>query len=61
MLAAGAPELFVLLGYICLGLLLLVVLRGFHQKNKVEIRVIRKRLGLGQTGPEGKLDGKERK
>lgn len=61
MLALGVPELFVLLGYIGLSLLLLVVLRGFHQKNKAEIGVIRKRLGLGQTGPEGKPDGKERK
>lgn len=61
MFALGAAEIFVLLGYICLGLLLLVVLRGFHQKNKAEIRVIRKRLGLGQTDPEGKPDGKERK
>lgn len=61
MFAPGVPELFILLGYICLGLLLLVVLRGFHQKNKVEIRVIRKRLGLGQTSPDGNPDGKERK
>lgn len=42
-------------GFLVLGVLVLVVvvLMGFHKKNKTEIRVIRKRLGLGENGKGG--------
>lgn len=47
-IATDAAGIATLLIYVALLLLLLIVLRGFHQKNKAEIRVIRKRLGLGE-------------
>lgn len=59
-MATGGDLFLVLLftgiyGFLVLGVLVLVVvvLMGFHKKNKTEIRVIRKRLGLGENGKGG--------
>lgn len=46
----GLAYMLLVLGLLVLGL---VVLIGFHKKNKTEIRVIRKRLGLGENGKDG--------
>ena len=48
MLEATGVEIALLLLYLALLVLFFVVLLGFHKKNKTEIRVIRKRLGLGE-------------
>lgn len=48
MLEATGIEIALLLLYLALLVLFFVVLLGFHKKNKTEIRVIRKRLGLGE-------------
>ncbi|WP_421083309.1 hypothetical protein [Rothia nasimurium] len=45
----SAGEVISLLIYLAFWVLLFVVLSGFHKKNKTEIRVIRKRLGLGEN------------
>lgn len=49
MLEAAVAEIALLLLYLALLVLFFVVLLGFHTKNKTEIRVIRKRLGLGEN------------
>lgn len=49
MLEAAVAEIAILLLYLALLVLFFVVLLGFHKKNKTEIRVIRKRLGLGEN------------
>lgn len=48
MLEVTGVEITLLLLYLALLVLFFVVLLGFHKKNKTEIRVIRKRLGLGE-------------
>ena len=48
MLEVTGVEIALLLLYLALLVLFFVVLLGFHKKNKTEIRVIRKRLGLGE-------------
>lgn len=48
MLEVTGVEIALLLLYLALLVLFFVVLLGFHTKNKTEIRVIRKRLGLGE-------------
>ena len=48
MLEVTGIEIALLLLYLALLVLFFVVLLGFHKKNKTEIRVIRKRLGLGE-------------
>lgn len=55
MLEATVAEIAFLLLYLALLVLLFIVLLGFHKKNKTEIRVIRKRLGLGENAA-GKPD-----
>ncbi|MDY6050896.1 MAG: hypothetical protein SPI83_00575 [Rothia sp. (in: high G+C Gram-positive bacteria)] len=55
MLEVTGAEIALLLLYLALLVLFFVVLLGFHKKNKTEIRVIRKRLGLGEN-TAGKLD-----
>ncbi len=49
MLEVTGAEIAVLLLYLALLVLFFIVLLGFHKKNKTEIRVIRKRLGLGEN------------
>lgn len=49
MLEAAVAEIALLSLYLALLVLFFVVLLGFHKKNKTEIRVIRKRLGLGEN------------
>ncbi|WP_237224714.1 hypothetical protein [Rothia nasisuis] len=48
MLEVTGAEIALLLLYLALLVLFFIVLLGFHKKNKTEIRVIRKRLGLGE-------------
>lgn len=57
MLEVTGAEIAILL--LCLALLVLffVVLLGFHKKNKTEIRVIRKRLGLGENAVSQRHEG----
>ncbi|WHS50841.1 hypothetical protein QM007_02385 [Rothia sp. SD9660Na] len=55
MLEVTGAEIALLLLYLALLVLFFVVLLGFHKKNKTEIRVIRKRLGLGENAAD-KLD-----
>ncbi|WP_237210516.1 hypothetical protein [Rothia nasimurium] len=55
MLEAAVAEIAILLLYLALLVLFFVVLLGFHKKNKTEIRVIRKRLGLGEKAA-GNID-----
>lgn len=55
MLEAAVAEIAILLLYLALLVLFFVVLLGFHKKNKTEIRVIRKRLGLGEDAA-GNID-----
>lgn len=55
MLEVTGAEIALLLLYLALLVLLFIVLLGFHKKNKTEIRVIRKRLGLGENAAD-KLD-----
>lgn len=55
MLEAAVAEIAILLLYLALLVLFFVVLLGFHKKNKTEIRVIRKRLGLGENAA-GNID-----
>ncbi|WP_237208751.1 hypothetical protein [Rothia nasimurium] len=52
MLEATAAEIVNVLLYLALMVLLFIVLLGFHKKNKTEIRVIRKRLGLGEKATD---------
>lgn len=49
MFEVTGAEIVTLLFYLALLVLFFVVLLGFHKKNKTEIRVIRKRLGLGEN------------
>ena len=55
MLEVTGVEIATLLLYLALLVLFFIVLLGFHKKNKTEIRVIRKRLGLGENAA-GKPD-----
>lgn len=55
MLEVTGVEIAFLLLYLALLVLFFVVLLGFHKKNKTEIRVIRKRLGLGESAT-GNID-----
>ena len=55
MLEVTGVEIALLLLFLALLVLFVVVLLGFHTKNKTEIRVIRKRLGLGENAA-GKPD-----
>ncbi|WP_237222519.1 hypothetical protein [Rothia nasimurium] len=55
MLEVTGAEIAILLLYLALLVLFFVVLLGFHKKNKTEIRVIRKRLGLDESAT-GNID-----
>lgn len=52
MLEVTVAEIVNVLLCLALMVLLFIVLLGFHKKNKTEIRVIRKRLGLGENAAD---------
>lgn len=56
MFSISGAEVFILLIQLAFFGLVFWAMLAFHQKNKAEIRVIRKRLGLGQD-----LDAREGK